>query len=196
MIALSAQGGIDLTPVSSEFIGEGIKYQQLTFRQDKQRIEYYPPPGWSVTGTAERVRLTPPKKNFAEAAIETVPLKAPQPLDEKNMKELQQRFIASLPPTSQFVTVVGEEPNPVPLSGNPTFEVTASYQLMGEKFVTSSIFANLTDTQLVFRLTARKDDFEALHRELKRSVLSWHWVEPAQAASTESTSAAAAPSPQ
>lgn len=176
-IVFTAKSGIDLTPSASEFIGEGIKYQKLSFLQDKQRIEYDPPPGWTFSGSAERVQLTPPKKTFAEAVIEALPLAAPQPLDEKITKALERQFIASLPPGSQFVTVASEEQNPVPVDGNPSFEVTASYQLMGEKFLKSAIFANLHDVQLIFRLTARKDDFELLHRDFKRSIFSWHWIE-------------------
>jgi hypothetical protein len=179
-MVVTAESGIDLTPSVKEYIGEGIKYQKLIFQQDKQRVEYNPPPGWSFRGSAERVQLTPPKKNFAEAAIEAVPLAAPQPLDEKVTKALEQQFISSLPAGSQFVAVVSEEQNPVPVDGNPSFEVTASYQLMGEKFLKSTIFVNLHDMRLIFRLTARKDDFEALHRDFKRSVFSWHRLEPDQ----------------
>jgi hypothetical protein len=175
-IVLTAKSAIDLTPSVHEYIGEGIKYQKLIFQNDKQRVEYNPPPGWAFHGSAERVQLTPPKKSFAEALIEAVPLAAPQPLDEKFTKALEQQFISSLPSGSQFVEVVSEEQNPVPLDGNRTFEVTASYQLMGVKFLRSALFVNLPDTQLIFRLAARNDDFEALHNEFKRSIFSWHWV--------------------
>lgn len=174
-------GGLDFTPNATEFVGEGIKYQKLTFRKDKQLVEYYPPPGWTFLGSAERIQLRPPKKNFAEAVIEAVPLSTPQPLDEKITKALAQQFLSAVPDGSQFVTVVTEEQNPVLLNENPTFEVTASYQLMGEKFLTSALFSNLADTQLIFRLSARKDDFQALHFEFKRSISSWHWAEPDQA---------------
>jgi hypothetical protein len=177
-IGLTAKSGVDLTPFANEYISEGIKYQRLIFREEKRRVEYNPPPGWSFHGSAERVQLTPVHKPFAEALIEAVPLAAPQPLDEKAMKALEQQFIASLPSDSQFVMVVSEERNPVLLDGSPTFEVTVSYELIGEKFLKSALFVNLTDTQLIFRLVARKDDFEALHSEFKRSILSWHWVEP------------------
>jgi hypothetical protein len=68
--------------------------------------------------------------------------------------------------------------NPVLLGGNASYEVIVSYQSMGEKFFKSTLFVNLRDTQLVFRLTARKDDFQALHREFKVSILSWHWIGP------------------
>ena len=188
-IVLTAKSGIDLTPSATEYIGGGIKYQRLSFRQDKQRIEYNPPPGWSFNGSADRVQLTPPKKNFAEAVIEAVPLAGPEPFDEKTTKALEERFVSSLPSSSQFVAVVSEEQNPVPpLSGNPSFEVKISYQAMGEKFLKSAIFVNLRDTQLIFRLTARKDDFEALHQEFKRSIFSWHWVDADQTASATSNS--------
>ena len=173
-------GGLDFTPKATEFVGEGIKYQKLTFRKNKQLVEYYPPPGWTFLGSAERIQLRPPKKIFAEAVIEAAPLVVPQTLDEKAIKSLEQRFVSSLPSGSQFVTVVNEEQNPVLLNGNPTFEVTASYQLMGEKFLTSALFSNLTDTHLIFRLSARKDDFQALHFEFRRSISSWHLTEPDQ----------------
>lgn len=179
-IAFVARGGIDFTPTASEFIGEGIKYQKLIFKNDKQLVEYYPPPGWTFLGNAERVQLRPPQKSFAEAVIESTPLAAPQPLDEKITKALTERFVSTLPAGSQFVTVVSEEQNPVPLNGRPTFEVTVSYQLMGEKFLKSALYANLPDTQLVFRLAAKKDDFAPLHTEFRRSVFSWHWIEAEQ----------------
>jgi hypothetical protein len=175
--AFIARGGIDFTPTATEFVGEGIKYQKLTFRKDKQLVEYYPPPGWSFAGSAERIQLRPPKKNFAEAVIEAAQLSTPQLVDEKIAKALTQQFLSTMPAGSQFVTVVSEEQNPVPLDGKPTFEVTVSYQLMGEKFLRSALYANLTDTQLIFRLSARKDDFQALHFEFKRSISSWHPIE-------------------
>jgi hypothetical protein len=181
-IALTAKSGIDLTPFADEYISEGIKYQKLTFRRDKQRVEYNPPPGWSFRGSAERVQLTPPKRRFAEALIEALPLAAPQRLDETVIKALEQQFISSLPSDSQFVTVVTEERNPVLLDGSPTFEVIVSYQLIGEKFLKSALFVNLSDTQLIFRLAARKDDFDALHSDFKRSILSWHGVQPRSSA--------------
>jgi hypothetical protein len=181
-IALTAQSGIDLTPTMYEYIGEGIKYQKLIFRQDKQSIEYNPPPTWKFHGGPNQLLLTPPKKKFAEAVIEAVSVLAPQPLGERMSKILEQEFIAKLPPDSQLVTVVSEEQNPVLLDGNRSFEVIVSYQVMGEKFLRSAIFANLRDAQLIFRLTARKDDFEPLHREFKMSISSWHWMEAATSA--------------
>jgi len=194
-VLLSAKSEIDLTPSVKEYIGEGIKYQRLIFRQDKERIEYNPPPGWTFSGSSDRVQLMPPKKSFAEAVIQAAPLPAPMPLDEKTTKALEQQFIAGLPEGGQFVTVVSEEQNAVPIDGNPSFEVTVSYQLMGEKFLKSAIFVHAHNVQVIFRLTARKDDFEALHREFKRSTSSWHWLESDDEAGSVTKAAAAAPVP-
>jgi len=176
-IVITAKAGIDLTPSMSEFVSEGINYQKLTFRDDKQPLEYYPPPGWSFSGGARRVQLTPPKKNFAEGVIEAVALDKPQALDQKMIKPIEQKLIADLPPNSQFAKVEQEIENSVPVNGGPSFEIVISYQTMGEKFSRSAVFANVRNTQLVFRLTARKEDFEALHQAFKASIFSLHWVE-------------------
>ena len=172
-----ANGGIDLTPSTEEYISEGMKYQRAIFRADKQRIEYVPPARWTFTGNPASLRLTPPKKPFAEAFVEASQLSAPRPLDDSAIEALKRRFIASVPSGSQFVTTIAEETNPLLLDGAPTFEVIVSYATMGQKFVRSALFANVGDTQLTFRLTARKDDFDALHRELRASLLSWHAIE-------------------
>ena len=44
----AANAGIDLTPSPSEYVAEGMKHQQLTFVQDKQRIEYELPAGMAA----------------------------------------------------------------------------------------------------------------------------------------------------
>jgi hypothetical protein len=176
--AFTARGAIDLTPSAAEYVSLGIKYRQLIFEDNKRRIEYELPTNWSFDGVSNQLHLKPPGKSFAEAAITAVPLDRPQPLDDETVKLLGQQIIASLPVGSQFAKVEEEIANPVLLGGNASFEVTVSYQSMGEKFFRSALFVNLRDTQLVFRLTARKDDFQALHREFKVSILSWHWIEP------------------
>ena len=182
-VCFAARAGIDLTPSAEEYVSEGMKYQKAVFRADKQRIEYVPPSRWSFTGGATGLRLTPPKKPFAEAFIEASQLSAPRPLDDSAIELLKRQFVASLPAGSEFVTIFAEERNPLLLDGAPTFEVIVSYATMGQSFVRSALFANVGDTQLTFRLTARKDDFDALHRELKASMLSWHAIESKTAAS-------------
>ena len=176
--AFAVRGAIDLTPSAAEYVSLGIKYRQLIFQDNKRRIEYELPTGWSFDGSANQLHLKPVGKNFAEAVITATQLDKPQPLDDNMVKLLGQQVIASLPVGSQFAKVEEEIANPVLLGGNASFEVTASYQSTGEKFFRSVLFVNLRNTQLVFRLTARKDDFQALHRDFKVSILSWQWIGP------------------
>lgn len=175
LLAAPSNGGIDLTPSPTEYVANGMKFQQIIFKDEKQRIEYEPPQGWNFGGGANQLHLKP-KKNFAEAVITVTPLSKPQAFDENARQALREQFIASLPVGSQFTKVEEEVSNPVLLNGNESFEITVSYQSTGEKFFRSALFVNLRDTQLVFRLTARKDDFQALHREFKGSIFSWHWI--------------------
>ena len=177
---ISAKAGIDLTPSVNDYVSEGIRYQKLIFHDDKRSVEYNPPANWTYAGSAGQLRLSPPKKSFAEATIEAMSLDKPQPLDQTLVKAVEQRLIAELPPGSQFAKVEQELENSVPVNGGPSFELIISYQAMGEKLVKSLVMANVRDTQLMFRLTARKDDFEALHRDFKASIFSLHWVEPSE----------------
>jgi hypothetical protein len=175
--ATGASAGIDLTPAVGEYVAEGVKFQQLTFQYNKQRIEYEPPRAWIFDGGATALHLKPPLKSFAEGIIEAEPLSKPQILDENVQKTFEQKLLANLPAGSQLVKVEQELESPVLLNGNRTFEVVVSYQLMGEKFIRSALFAALPDVQLTFRFTARKGDFDALHREFRASILSWHLLE-------------------
>ena len=188
----SAYSGIDLTPTVNEYAANGYKFQQLIFKDEKRRIEYEPPRGWNFEGGANQLQLKP-KNNFAEAAITVTPLSKPQPLDENTRTALREQFIASLPVGSQFAKVEEEVTNSVLLNGNESSEITVSYQSTGEKFLRSALFVNLKDAQLMFRLTARKDDFQALHRDFKSSIFSWHWTEPDQAPVHVSKNAEQAP---
>lgn len=173
---------IDLTPAAREYTAEGAKFEHLTFTDGKHRIEYVLPRGWSFDGTRTELRLRPPKKAFAEAVIGAVPLSKSQLLEQNAPKALQQQCVASLPPGSQFVKIEQEMENPIPFDGNHSFEVIVSYQVIGETFLRSMLFVNLPDTQLIFRFTARKDDFEPLQREFRTSLGSWHWRESDDAA--------------
>jgi hypothetical protein len=180
LVSLSiVKAEIDLSPAVREYTGEGAKFEQLTFTHGKQRIEYVLPRGWSFDGTRTELRLRPPKKAFAEAVIDAVPLSKSQLLEQN---ALRQQCLSSLPPGSQFVKVEQEMENAIPFDGNHSFEVIVSYQVIGETFLRSTLFLNLPDTQLIFRFTARKDDFEPLQREFRTSLGSWHWRESDDAA--------------
>ena len=183
VFAISAKGAINLAPLPSEFEGEGVKYTRLTFKDDKRQVVYIPPQNWSFHGSAAQLRLTPPS-NFtrAEAVVETLPLASPQPLDEKGIELVRQQFASSLPPGAQAIKVLSEESSPVMINGNiASYEITASYELYGETFMRSVLFANLLETQLRFKFSALKTDFDALHRQFRASLISWQWEQPTAA---------------
>jgi hypothetical protein len=193
--AFSARAALDLSPFPSEFTGEGITYTQLTFKDDKRQVVYVPPQLWSYRGSSNQLRLTPPA-NFpkSDATIEKTPLAAPQPLDEKSMEALKQQLLSSLGPSALGVKVVSEEQNPLLINGNvATYEVTVAYQLYGQPFVRSVLFANLPDEQLRFKLSATKADFETLHRAFRSSLISLQWS--AKQPAVANTQNAAPPQP-
>ena len=127
--------------------------------------------------------MTPRNVDRADAVIEAIEVKAPQKFDEKAVDALREQFLRGLPPGGQAVTMVSEEQNPVSLENSVSYAFTASYSAIGESFIRSVVFVNLPETQLTFRLTARKGDFQAVQNQFRPSIFSWHWVEPYPAAS-------------
>jgi len=180
--ALTARAALNLSPSANEFDGEGVKYTQLAFTDDQRKVLYVPPQNWSYRGSAAQLLLTPPAIfNRAAAVIETAALATPQPLDAKGIELVRRQFASTLPPGSQGIKVLSEESSPVLINGNiATYEITASYELFGETFLRSVLFSNVSETtQLRFKLTALKKDFDVLHRQFRASLVSWQWSEPA-----------------
>ncbi|MEN3369727.1 MAG: hypothetical protein V7609_1870 [Verrucomicrobiota bacterium] len=174
----TTRAAIDLTPIPHESTCEGYTFKELLFKDGKRDIVYQLPTKWAYRAGGDGVHLTPPESVRADAIIRASLLSAPQRFDEKSVEAAKKQFLGSLPAGSQMITVVTEEQNPVPFNGNPTYEFVVSYQIIGETFVRSALFTNVADTQLCFRLTARKSDFEGLHRSFRASILSWRWIEP------------------
>jgi hypothetical protein len=181
LVATSAHA-LDLTPVVSEYVAEGITFRQLTFRDGKRQAAYEPPRQWTCRGSVSGLQLTPAKTDRADAVIEAVELKAPQKLDDKATGALREQVLKSLPPASQGVTLVSEEQNPVSLENGASYAVTVAYKALGETFLRSVVFVNLPEMQLSFRLTARKADFETIQKQFRSSIFSWHWVDRSAAA--------------
>jgi hypothetical protein len=171
----AAQAALDLTPVVGVRVLDGIKFQQLSFSDNGRTITYEQPMGWSYRAETNRVVFVPPNLSQAEAAIEQVQPEAGQTFDEETMKRLQDQVLHSAPPGSQKAEVVAAEKNPVMINRQETFEVTISYQLSGTPFRRSVLFLNLPDTQVRFRVTAKEQDFDKVHRAFRGSVYSWQW---------------------
>jgi hypothetical protein len=182
LFAATSAKALDLTPVVSEYVAEGITFRQLTFKDGKRQVVYEPPQRWTCRGSGSSLQLTPPNAERADAAIQTVESSSPQSFDEKTRTALKEQFVRALPPGSQTIAVINEEQNPVVLENSASYAVTGTYQVIGETFVRSVVFVNLPGTQLTFKFTARKADFENLHKAFRSSILSWHWVDRSAAA--------------
>ena len=181
-VVATARAAIDLTPVPHETTCEGFTFKELLFKDGPRQILYQMPSKWTYRAGSGEVRLIPPDLANADAVIRATALPAVKRLDEQAIAAAKEDLLSKLPPGSQLAAVVSEEPNTVPLSGNPTYEIVVSYQVMGQTFLRSCVISNVGDTQLSFRLTARKSDFEKVHQTFRSSILSWHWIEPSRTA--------------
>jgi hypothetical protein len=173
--AAAGQGSIDFTPHVAEQTLAGIVFKQLIFHENDKKIAYEQPRGWSYSADAARLRMTPPDVGQAQGEIDQSPLPKPQNFDEETVKALQQRILDSVA-NAQKMRVVGEQLNPVVINGHETYEVTVEYELYGQQFAASVIFMNLPDTQVRFRVSARKQDFEKVQKAFRASLYSWQWL--------------------
>jgi hypothetical protein len=170
-----ADAGIDFTPTGGERTLEGVVFKQILFHQDGHTISYEQPRGWTYTGEASGMKLSPPNLSQAQALMEQAPLSAPQNFDEATAKQLQQQVLASVPNGAQNIALISEEKNPLRVNRQETYEVTVGYNFFGQDYELSVLFVNLPDTQMRFRTVARKPDFEKVHREFRASLFSLSW---------------------
>jgi hypothetical protein len=177
----TAYAVVDLTPTPGQYAAEGIIYQQLIFTDDQKKVSYDLPRGWSYRFDAGRILLMPKDTAFAEALIEAVPLPKPQPFDQPTIDKLRQQVLTAVPPNSDAISITKSEQNPVILNGNLSYEIVVSYKTMGSIFQRSVLFINIPGTQLIFKLSARKTDFDRLSAVFRASVLTWQWVEASEA---------------
>jgi hypothetical protein len=184
------KAGITFNSGTDERTLEGIKFQQLVFRDNGRKVTYEQPRGWTYVAEAGRVRLTPPGITQAQGEIDQLPLAAPIIFDDASTTKLQQQALAALPPGNQDAKVELEEKSPFKKNDCDTYAVTLSYRLYGQEFSTSFLFLNLPDAVVRFRATAKKPDFENVQRALRASILSWQWRTPPAAAVTAQTAPA------
>lgn len=172
-----ARAALDLTPTRTEYVSEGIIYQQLSFKDGERAVSMELPARWTARGGAARLQLIPPDAKFSEGSIEATPLDAPLPAwDEEALKALRARALSAVPPGSQSVEIVGEQQNSIVLGGmHGGFEVVVAYKALGETFRRSTVFVNLPHAQLVIRFTAPDGDFPRLNGVFQRAVRSWEW---------------------
>lgn len=180
-----ARASLDLTPTLREYVSAGVTNRELLFKDNGREISYAPPPQWTWRGSSNALVLMPPVSQ-AEAVIEQKPLTASRPMGASQTGEILERAIQSLPEGSTNVVVVEQQENPVILGGNSTLGVILSYEAFGQAFTKSFVFLRLPESELVFRCTARKSEFDALQKSFRASLFSWQWNETKMRDSTTS----------
>ncbi len=171
--ASTTYAALELTPTIDEFMLDGVKIQQLAFRDGEKKITYQPPRQWDYRGSGDRLVLHPPGKTQAEAVIVRLTIAKPVGFDAEGAKKLVDETTAGLPAGSTNVTVAAPEKNPVNINRKETFLVTIKYQFGGEKYERSILFVNREGEQLRFQLTCREADFEQLNRAFFASHFTW-----------------------
>jgi hypothetical protein len=137
------------------------------------------PDAWAYRGESERLILTPPSdKAFAQASIEAAPLPDSKPAQTEQIAQLKENVLSTLPPNSQFVTVMLEAENTTMPGGNPSVELLVSYQTLGKTFNRSVLLVNTPDTRLLFQFTAPEEIFEPLMVTFRRALMTWRSIEP------------------
>jgi len=169
------RAAIDFNGGTDERTLEGIRFQQLVFRDNGRKVTYEQPRGWNYVAESGRVRLMPPGVSQAQGEIDQMPLTAPVTFDEGTTQKLRQQALLGLPNGNQNAKVELDEKSPFKKNDCDTYSVTISYQLHGQEFSTTVLYLNLPDTLVRFRATAKKPDFEKIQRALRASVLSWQW---------------------
>jgi hypothetical protein len=167
--------GIDFTPTTGERTLEGMVFKQLVFRDEGRRVTYEQPRGWRYSGDATKFRLTPPDFAQAQAEIQQAPVPKDANFDAAATQDLQKQVLASLPEGNQNAAVVGEERSPITVNGVATYGVKVTYNLFGQDYEMSALFANLPKTQLQFRVIARKQDFAKVETLFRGSLISLQW---------------------
>ena len=175
---VNAYAAIDFTPAVEEYSSQGFVHRKVTLKEEKGMITFVLPQAWNVRGSKNLLQLSPPNSNFVDASISATPLTGPTPFNDETVEALKQQILRSAPPASQSVGLVRSELNPVPMAPYPSVEIVVSYQALGRTFGKSVIFVQADDTQLVFSLTAPKEEFDSLSQTFRQSISSWQWRQP------------------
>ena len=170
-----ANAAIEFSDTTSERVLAGIRFTQLTFKENGRTITYEQPVGWSYFLDGSRIRFTP--RNIAQASgdIDQSRLSQPRTFDDETLKQLRAKTLTLLPSGSLKAAIVAEEANPVLVNNLQTYEFIVSYEAFDREFMMSVIYLNLPDTEVRFRTIARKPDFEKIRSAFRGSIFSWQW---------------------
>ena len=175
LISGTANGSIEFSDTTSERVLAGIRFTQLSFKENGRTITYEQPVGWNYFLDGSRIKFTPRNIAQASADIDQSPLTQPQTFDDETLKQLRTKTLRLLPNDSLKSTIVSEEPNPVLVNNLQTYEFVVSYQAYEHEFMMSVIYLNLPDTEVRFRTIALKSDFGKVRTAFRGSIFSWQW---------------------
>jgi hypothetical protein len=174
ILVAAARADLQLTPRSSQYELDGVKFKQLAFSDGGvKEITYAPPRGWDYSGSDNQLTLHPPNKSQAEATISKVSLAQPASFDDKTVKKLADEAIASVPHGSTNVQLISQEKDPLMIERKETFLVILAYTLYGENYSRSILFLNRGKEQIRFHLACRQTDFKELQKAFLGSQYSW-----------------------
>lgn len=175
----AAQSKLDLTATTEQYEAEGFLYQRLRFKDGAQTVSMELPRGWTFRSSAARMDLVPAGARFAEVSVAVAPLQQPVPLDRAAQEALEKSTLESLPPGSQAPEITERLVNPVLINGRESIGTIVAYKNVGEKFRRAVLVVNFPDKQLVVRTTGVDGEFDKLHANLRRALMSLHWSDPA-----------------
>jgi hypothetical protein len=172
----SASAQIDFTPTAREYTAGGFTHRELIFKSDKGTVTFAPPAKWNVSGEKDRLRMSPPDKNFVEVSIQSLVSSVPLNFDDAGLAALEQQALRDVPPAAQSSQISSRAANTIVMGSNQSFEFVISYHTLGQHFQKSVIFVN-GPTPLLVRFTAPKADYARFDGEFRQSLFTWQRIE-------------------
>ncbi len=173
LFAGAARAELHLNPQPATYEVDGVKLSKVIFTDGKNEITYVPPRGWECSGSSSELMLHPKDKCQAEATVTKIPLPQQAVFDEATTKSLIKEAMATVPPESSNVQLVGQNLNPVLINKKETFLVTMSYTLYGDTYGRSVMYMNRGKEQIRFQLVSRLSDFKDLQHAFQQSHFTW-----------------------
>ena len=164
---------LDLTPRVHFSELEGTREQVTAFASGQNLVTWQSPHSWRLSGEPTRVTLTPADAVQADAAIEMFELPASRTFDATFARKLKEDVARALPREASTIEWANDEPNPIELNRHPTYRITGSYTISGQRYTMTVLVCNFAEHQLRFRLTARATDFPKLHKQFHESLYTW-----------------------
>ena len=190
LVPVAGASAIDFTPRYAESVQDGFPVKRLYFSDEAQRIYLSIPNSWRVTGDAQHGTLTPPNLSNASIVLENSPISAHVAFDEKGLEAYRKAASDLIPPGASDVQIEFERANEIQLNGWTSFEMAFSYRYYGQPFSKSVLFVNINkETQIRFRVEARKENFEKLYPQARAALGSWFAPSPELEAALQRLSA-------